>query len=299
MQLSTLSTILATVGLATASGFANMDDTIAAHSTITVPVDTSFVDQLRPTIPELRTTVLVLLKDNIVPVPPSPTPVQGIHAEVTHISDNTPYTNEEEESEEGGLGERQEEAMVPTNKALSTFLQMRQQQANSLRRTAVFVSVPTPAEPEPNSHHPHPVITPAPQQLHLLSRGRDWRVDRDKAISRGREAAARGRAKGRQGAEGGRRKAQDAQGRAVQRFAEEPEAAIGDSTIIRTTAGRCVGWGTGELGEFVCFLDRFVSERRCVKRGGWIRKRREGKPPAAIVYGYYWPVGQYAQLCYP
>ncbi|KAK4252238.1 hypothetical protein C7999DRAFT_26960 [Corynascus novoguineensis] len=257
-----------------------MDDTLAAQSTITVPVNTSLVDQLRTTIPELRTTILVLLKDTTVPVPASPTPVQeGIRAEVTFISDNLPYTNDEKEREEGGLGQQQAEGTVSTSEAPSTLLQMRQQQANSLRRTAIFVSVPTPAEPEPNSHHPHPVITPQPQQLHLLPRGRDWRADRDRAISRAREAGARGRAKGRQGAEEdrrqgaeegrrqgaeegrrqgaeeGRRQAQAAQGRPVQRVAEETEAAIGDNTIIRTTGAGADLENTENVGNRASWQD--------------------------------------------
>ncbi|KAH6619721.1 hypothetical protein B0J18DRAFT_434841 [Chaetomium sp. MPI-SDFR-AT-0129] len=66
-----------------------------------------------------------------------------------------------------------------------------------------------------------PLITPAPSHPVLVARDRDWRADRDHAISRGRAARDRGRQQGRNGRDRGRENGRAANERAAANRAED------------------------------------------------------------------------------
>jgi hypothetical protein len=70
-------------------------------------------------------------------------------------------------------------------------------------------ATPTSSEFAPMRHEVkyRPTTTPA---AHLEARERDWRADRDKAISKGRQAGSRGRKKGQEGREKGQQQGQAA-----------------------------------------------------------------------------------------
>ncbi|KAK4141824.1 uncharacterized protein C8A04DRAFT_30515 [Dichotomopilus funicola] len=74
---------------------------------------------------------------------------------------------------------------------------------------------------EESEESEEPLITPAPSHPVLVARDRDWRADRDSAISRGRAARDRGRQQGRNGRDRGRENGRAANERAAANRAED------------------------------------------------------------------------------
>jgi hypothetical protein len=83
-------------------------------------------------------------------------------------------------------------------------------------------ATPTSSEfvPMPHEVKYRPTTTPA---AHLEARERDWRADRDKAISKGRQAGSRGRKKGQEGREKGKQQGQAAAANNARRRVLLPE----------------------------------------------------------------------------